>query len=44
MAKDLYLQALRGFAIAGMVLLDRVGKVGVSEANRDGFEGKRPSP
>lgn len=23
---------------------DRVGKVGVSEANRDGFEGKRPSP
>lgn len=24
--------------------LDRVGKVGVSEADRDGFEGKRPSP
>lgn len=23
---------------------DRVGKVGVSEANRDGFEEKRPSP
>lgn len=26
------------------VFADRVGKVGVSEANRDGFEGKRPSP
>ena len=24
--------------------LDRVGNVGVSEADRDGFEGKRPSP
>lgn len=24
--------------------LDCVGKVGVSEADRDGFEGKRPSP
>ena len=28
----------------GYLAIDRVGKVGVSEANRDGFEGKRPSP
>lgn len=33
-----------GHVLACPVQMDRVGKVGVSEANRDGFEGKRPSP
>lgn len=28
----------------GLFVSDRVGKVGISEANRGGFEGKQPSP
>lgn len=38
--------AASGFSLisAGRDSGDRVGKVGVSEADRDGFEGKRPSP
>lgn len=30
--------------LPAVVEFDRVGNVGVSEADRDGFEGKRPSP